>query len=121
MTGRNDDNLDDLFAQARKQAPKVDDALVGRVLADADATQAGFAGRMDAAPRARGIRSWVRDMIGGWPAAGGLALATGAGVWFGMAPPAPVADVTALLVGETITVALVPGDLGLQTGDPIDG
>ena len=120
MTRPNEDMLDDLFAQARVNDPVPDDDLIARVLGDADATQAGFAAA-DVARPSRGLWARMMDAIGGWPAVSGLAAATVAGVWIGVAPPATVSDVTASFLGDAVNVPLVPGDLGFDTGDFADG
>jgi hypothetical protein len=120
MTRPNDEFLDDLFARAHKTEATPQDDLVARVLADADAVQAGF--RVSPATAApAGL--WVRmlDVLGGWPAVSGLAAATVAGVWIGVAPPASVEDMTAELLGTTVSVPLVPYDLGLSSGEFADG
>lgn len=106
MTDPNDDMLDDLFAEARQVAPPVSSALIGRVMADAAAA------RKPARTVRPGFAVRLSEMLGGWPALGGLALATVAGLWVGMAPPAPVADLTSELMGQTVSVSLfADGDL----------
>lgn len=104
MTDPKDDMLDDLFAEARVVSPEVSDDLMTRVLADAAASQRIEPPR----PEVQG-GAWGRllDMIGGWPAASGLAAATIAGVWIGIAPPAAVEELTAGLLGDTVTISLV--------------
>ncbi|MFQ1701759.1 hypothetical protein ACJ5NV_14320 [Loktanella agnita] len=100
MTDPNDDMLEDLFDTARRLAPPVSDDLMTRVLADAV---------VDRAP-AQVARPclWARlsDMLGGWPALGGLATATIAGVWVGIAPPAQVEALTDDLIGQSVSVSL---------------
>ena len=120
MTRPNDDFLEDLFARAQKTDATPQDDLVARVLADADAVQTGLRSQ-PSRPASPGL--WVRmlDVLGGWPAVSGLAAATVAGVWIGVAPPAPVADVTAAFLGATVAVPLVPDDLGLTWGAFADG
>lgn len=117
MTDPDDRMLDDLFAQARAQTPQPGDALMARVLADA------------AAQSAPGVRQatqpgfWARlsDTLGGWPALGGLAAATVAGVWVGIAPPASVEDLAASLIGDTVSVTLLSPDTIFDAGDFADG
>lgn len=110
MTDPNDNMLDDLFAEARRISPPVGGDLMARVLADAAAAQAP-------------ARLWTRlfEMLGGWPALGGLAAATVAGVWIGVSPPAPVADLTAALLGETVSVSLFTDGVLSQGGLLADG
>lgn len=121
MTHPNDDFLDALFAQARKDEARPDDALTARILADADDVQAGFASAQPARPAGASLWARLLDGLGGWPAVSGLAAATVAGVWIGVAPPASVADVTANFFGEELTVPLVPSDLGFDAGAFADG
>jgi hypothetical protein len=118
MTNPNDDMLDDMFAQARAVTPAPSDDLMARVLADAAAVQ----------PRNRPIAAmrptlWSRmsDAVGGWPALSGLAAATVAGVWVGIAPPAQVEDLTATLIGDEISISLFSTDLAFDAGELIDG
>lgn len=80
MTER-DDDLEELFAAARRHAPRPDAALLGRIAADAE--------------RAAPVHGWrgLWSAVGGWPAAAGFAAAALAGVWIGAAPPEPVESV----------------------------
>jgi hypothetical protein len=118
MTNPNDDMLDDLFAQARGTSPVPSDALMARVIADADAIQP----RAVAAPVARpGLMMRMLDAIGGWPAVSGLAMATVAGIWVGVAPPASVQDVTAAMMGDEVSINLFTTDLILDAGALGDG
>ena len=83
MTER-DEDLDDLFAAARRRPPRPDAALLGRIAADAERLAPG------------GWRGRAWQAIGGWPAAVGLAAAAVAGVWIGAAQPQPVEAVIGL-------------------------
>ncbi len=100
MTDPKGDMLDDLFAQARRVKPPVSDALMARVLADAALQQR---------PAAVTPGVSLLDVIGGWFAVGGLAAATFAGLWIGVAPPVAVEDLTAGLLGDTVIVSLGGG------------
>ncbi|MEJ8561167.1 hypothetical protein QTO30_07975 [Yoonia sp. GPGPB17] len=117
MTNPNDDMLDDLFAQARRATPVPGDDLMTRVLADADAAQPV------SSAQALKVGLWARllDGIGGWPAVGGLAAATVAGIWVGVAPPSSVEDMTADLIGDQVSVSLFQTDLLLDEGAFSDG
>ena len=121
MTNPHDNEMDDLFARARDLDTAPSDDLMARVLADAAAVQAGFVAVSTQPMPTLGLWGQLREALGGWPSLGGLAAATVAGVWIGVAPPASVADVTAGFWGEAITVPMVPGDLGFDTGDFADG
>ncbi|WP_245882720.1 hypothetical protein [Yoonia sediminilitoris] len=105
MTDPKDDVLDDLFAQARATPPQVGADLMGRVLADADQTQAQAGPQ--AAPIARqGYLVRIMESLGGWSAVGGLTAATLIGVWIGAAPPEVLDDVAAGLSGEVLSLTL---------------
>lgn len=118
MTNPNDDKLDALFAQARTAAPEPSVDLMARVLADAEAVQPKSA--VETAPEG-GFWARFMDAIGGWPAASGLAAATVAGVWVGIAPPASVEDLTASLLGDEVSISLFSDDLMLDAGAFGDG
>jgi hypothetical protein len=66
---------------------------------------------------------WARlfDMLGGWPAVSGLAAATVAGIWVGVAPPASVESITASFLGDAVSVSLFTEGLAFETGDFADG
>lgn len=89
MTER--DPLEDFFAAGRAERAQPDAALMARILADAEAETAARAA--PAPVRESRLRSVLRG-IGGWPALAGLATATVAGVWIGVAVP----DVTSPFV-----------------------
>jgi hypothetical protein len=117
MTDPNDKMLDDLFAQARSIAPEPDDALMARVLADA----ATMKTPLPVVASQPGLWSRVMDAIGGWPAVSGLAAATVAGIWIGVAPPASVQDMTSTLIGDEVSVSFFSADFGLDEGTFVDG
>ncbi|MEY1556406.1 hypothetical protein AB3Y40_12305 [Yoonia sp. R2331] len=100
------DNKDEALADAVLRdvaciAPAPDDALMARVMADA----ARAPELKDHAARGS-IWAQLVASVGGWPAAGGLALAGIAGLWVGVAPPASIEDAAAGLFGTTDTVTL---------------
>lgn len=74
--------LDDFFAAARSDLPEPSGVFLARVLEDAEAVQAGFAAVPTAPPRA-GLFARFADLVGGWPALGGMVTATLAGAWIG--------------------------------------
>jgi hypothetical protein len=118
MTNPNDDMLDDLFAQARAVKTAPSDDLMARVLEDADAVQPKLA--VMSAPQV-GLWARLMDAIGGWPAVSGLAAATVAGVWVGVAPPASVEDLTASFIGDEVSISLFSNDLLFDAGAFGDG
>ena len=86
-TTLSDAELDDIFAAGRATALDPSDALLARVLADAEGE---IESRAAPAPRRRARRSaWTRIVsgLGGWPAVAGMATATIAGAWLGFASP----------------------------------
>ena len=83
-----DTDLDDLFAKARADSPVPSAALVTRILDDADAIQQSRAAPAHS-PEQRRRFSWIAA-IGGGGVFAGLATATLAGLWLGIAQPAPV-------------------------------
>ncbi len=74
-------------------APPVSDDLMARIMADADAAVVPMPDVATSAPEQGGWRGWVAA-IGGWPAMGGLALATVVGVAIGISPPAGLTSIT---------------------------
>lgn len=116
MTDRNDDMLDDIFAQARAVAPTPSDDLIARVMAGATLPKPA----LHPAPR-RSLGQQVLDLLGGWTAVSGLVTATCAGVWIGVAPPSSVQDYTATYFGDEISVSIFSEDAIFATGDFFDG
>lgn len=88
--------LDALFETARAHPPEVPQALMARVLADADVLQPTY-GRHHAVRL--GLRAWIADLLGGWQGMGGLVAAAAAGVWIGWSPPETLPDAGALILG----------------------
>lgn len=110
MTDKDHDEamLDAVFTAARNAAPEPSDALIARVLADAEALRV----RPAPAPLPRAGRASVRarlgEVLGGWQGLGGLVTATAAGLWIGYAGIADPADLTGGLLGASETVELMP-------------
>ncbi|PJI85030.1 hypothetical protein BC777_3026 [Yoonia maricola] len=119
MMNPHDDMLDDLFAMARGEKPVPGDDLVARVLADADAIQPGVV--TAATTSQKGLWPRLLEAVGGWPAISGLAAATVAGIWVGIAPPSSVEDMTASWIGDEVHVSLFSADLMLDEGALPDG
>lgn len=84
----NDTDLETLFEAARRAPPDVPEALMARVVADAQAVQ-------PAAP------FWTRltEALGGLPGLGGLVTAGCVGIWLGVSPPAYVPDLAGQVLG----------------------
>jgi len=81
--------LDDFFEAARRDTAQMPPTLAARVLGDAAQVQAhrDRAQAQATAKPAPGMFRQVLDILGGWPTIGGMAIACGAGVWIGFAPP----------------------------------
>ena len=61
------------------------------------------------------------DLLGGWPALGGVAMAGITGLWIGIAPPASVEALSAQVFGTTDSVSLM-GEASVWTElDVTDG
>lgn len=118
MTDRIDkaemDALDALLVQARAMDHVPDADLLVRIVADAE--QVFDQRRVPQRPASQGWFAGVKAALGGWPAMGGLAMATVAGLWIGVAPPASLTAMAGDLWGETVTVSLDPADdvLGVE-------
>lgn len=90
----NTDPLKAYFDAGKAARPEPGDALMARIMADADRVQAARAeaAAPAAAPR-RGMLAGVLQALGGWPAMAGLATATVAGLWIGVSAPSGLAGV----------------------------
>lgn len=100
-----DDAVEALLAQAKSDRPVPSDALMARVLADADAAQIADQGPDLSSQAKSGLWHQIWQGLGGWPALGGLATATCAGVWLGVYPPQSMATVTETLLGGSSSVS----------------
>ncbi|MFD3189386.1 hypothetical protein ACFMPD_03815 [Sedimentitalea sp. HM32M-2] len=102
---RNEIDLDGFFDAARRETAHLPEGLAARVLADAarvqDATPA--AARQEIRMQSRRSGRWrqLMQMLGGWPAMGGLVTACAIGIWLGVAPPQALPDPAGLLIWET--------------------
>ena len=116
MTDPAHKDLDDLLAQVSQQKPDVPSDLMARVLIDADFLQPQVTASEPIGPWAA-----LLDMIGGWPAVGGLAMAGVTGLWIGVAPPTGFDSLTATVLGDPQTVDLFGGDVMSSFGVEADG
>lgn len=111
----NDRGLEALFAAGRGQAPVPSDALMARVLADAEAEMVRPSVAVMPRPAARtGIFAAVIASVGGWAGLGGLATATAAGVWIGFAGLVDSLDASGFIT-PTLSVELMPGTDSFMT------
>ncbi len=103
------DALDALFAQARTTDLQPTDGLLVRIMADAVQVTQQRQQQAVASPasvRSRGLLSGLVAALGGWPAMGGLAMATATGLYIGVAPPDSLTAIGQAVWGETVTVSL---------------
>ncbi|WP_264212859.1 hypothetical protein [Leisingera thetidis] len=101
--------LEDLFAAARAEPPALPQSLTAAILADAAHAQSGFQAAAPGRAARQPLWRQLIEAIGGWPAIGGLAAASAAGLWIGMAPPSFVPDPVVLAGFEDANTA-VPYD-----------
>lgn len=92
--------LDDLLETAARERD-VPPGLAARVLADAEQVQP----RQQVRRKPAGRRSFLAA-LGGWQAMGGLALASCAGFWIGINPPAGLPDAGGLMLDQQVEVSL---------------
>lgn len=123
MTERSghDPVLDGLLAEARRDTAPLSDDLFARIMADAADVRA--APRPVALPPPRpSLLALLGAALGGWPAAAGLGTAALAGVWIGVAPPAPLVQ-AGVLPASTAQVgpAEPAGDTAYELGDLMPG
>lgn len=106
MTEPENTSVDALLDEAASQMPKVPAHLMAAVMHDAARLQPTTA---QVAPP-RSLWDSFLDLIGGWPAMGGLAAAGLAGVWIGFAPPATLEAATVQILGAPQTIDLFGRD-----------
>ncbi len=110
MTGM--DDLDDLFAAARKAAPVPPADLVARVLEDARQAQPRPVAAMRAAPsRSGGLWGALAGLFGGGGVLAGMGTAAVAGLFMGFAMPDQVLALTDVLASsaDAAAIEMVPG------------
>jgi hypothetical protein len=107
------DDLDDMLAGLKARAPVPSEALMARVLSDAEALQPRPLPVPAARPAPRLGRFWaaLAGPLGGFGALTGLATAAVAGLAIGLAAPTPADALTAALWGGSgdTAIDLIPG------------
>ncbi|KIC13837.1 hypothetical protein [Leisingera sp. ANG-Vp] len=98
--------LEDLFAAARAERPAVPDRLTAAILEDAARERLRAEPVAPRRPARRPLWRQLAEAVGGWPAMGGLAAASAAGLWIGLAPPSFVPDPVALAGYEDSSTAV---------------
>ncbi len=117
MTEKDEFGLNAYFEAGRKTAELPTAALLGRIMADAEAQQVGPDPSVSPAPRA-GFFASLRDAVGGWPTLAGLATAGVAGVWIGFSQPVGLDLVAEQIWGAEDATYLV--DLLPAFGDDLE-
>ncbi|PCH73117.1 MAG: hypothetical protein COC12_05295, partial [Rhodobacteraceae bacterium] len=102
-------DLEALFTEARQGADQMPAGLMARIVADADRVQTGF-DRPVAPVTAPGVWAQIMQVLGGWPAMGGLAAACAAGVWIGLAPPSFLPDPAGYVFESGADLDLIGGN-----------
>ena len=119
MAMQRPDDLDDLFAAARGQAPVPSDALMARVLADA------LAGQPSPSPSPAAVRPAARagwlarlaGVFGGLVPLAGMGTAAAAGVLIGYVQPSGLGALGDAVLGAPVEVVqLVPDVASLLAG-----
>ncbi|OBY28390.1 hypothetical protein A9D60_11525 [Leisingera sp. JC1] len=110
--------LDGLFAEARSTPPVLPDHLSAAILADAARVQPEY---QPAEPARQPLWRQLAEALGGWPALGGLAAASAAGLWIGLAPPSFMPDPVALAGYEDSSTAFADGsyDMALMLSEDL--
>lgn len=106
------DDLDDLFAAARKAAPVPPADLVARVLEDARQAQPRPAAALRATPsRSGGLWGALAGLFGGGGVLAGMGTAAVAGLFMGFAMPDQVLALTDVLASsaDAAAIEMVPG------------
>lgn len=95
--------LETYFESARRRPPEASDALLARVVDDAQGMQGHTAGAHPGLTARPGAVARLVRALGGWPTLAGLSTATAAGIWLGASLPAGLTDVAQdyLTAGET--------------------
>lgn len=110
-TDMREQDLDDLFAEARAQVLPENTGLLARVLADAEQNMPQQVVRARVVSRGPGFWAQVAAVLGGKGVLAGLGTAAVAGVMIGFVQPASLSTVTDLILAETPLdeVDLLPG------------
>ena len=102
-------DLEAFFEAALDAEPDPSEALMAKIMADADAVADSWA--EDIQPARGGLIRGFLDAIGGWPAASGIVTAGLVGVVVGFSPPAMLSEITdGCLYGTTDAYLVDPYD-----------
>lgn len=111
------DELDALFARAKTDAMQPSDALMARVMADAEAHQPRALPRA-VSPPGRGFFAGLAALFGGAGALAGVGSAALAGLFIGFVQPTEIGAMVGLASNTTIDqVELIPDMTALLAGE----
>ena len=110
---RETDGLDAFFDAARKETAVPSGDLLARIATEAVAVQKG-SGPTRQGPRYRSGWRGVLSAIGGWPSLAGLSVATLAGIWIGISPPASIEPISSFYLSAGQDYVAVDGALWLD-------
>lgn len=111
--------LDAAFAQMRQNAPVASEALLARVMADAETVIEERNRNVENPRKSRSLWAEIGAAIGGWTAVAGLGTATIAGVWIGFVQPESFSPVSDMFISEITTSSLddfMPGLNSMASG-----
>lgn len=112
------DDLDAIFASAKSGAMQPSDALMARVLADADAHQPRRQIQAAPPPVRMGFFAGLSALFGGAGALAGIGSAALAGLFIGFVQPSAITSIVGYETATTIdTVELMPDITALLAGN----
>ena len=114
------DDLDDLFASAKAGVVQPSDALMARVLADADAVQIGMRRRvvMPVAVEKPGFFAALAALFGGGGVLAGVGSAAVAGLFLGFVQPSGLGSASGLWASASVDqIELMPGVDAVLAGE----
>ncbi len=110
-----DNELENLFAEARTDRPPLPEGLAVRIETDAEAVRLA---RLSAAKKAgRGSGFFALDWMGGWRGLSGLVAASATGVWIGFSAPAFLPDPANYLLAEDTTYLVADLNLDIDLAE----
>ena len=98
--------LETMLGEMARQAPTPDDALLQRIMADADGVIADQQPSPTKPVQSGGVFADILAALGGWTAVAGLSTAAVAGLWIGVAPPGALSDFSDLVLPSVSASAL---------------
>lgn len=115
MTSPDKDPLDAFFEAAQADPPKVNDALMARIMVNAQQLQPVVPVLDGPKPETFGLWTRIKDGMGGWPSMAGLATAAVAGLWIGIDTPTLADGVMSLYFDTGLDSDFVEDDVAWAT------